>query len=444
MQRLFRKTVIKSLMTSLLFMNSWAYASNYKKLDELVELLDKEDKAMLAIAVRKEGKLIYETYTGLSSISDKKVVDKNSTYRVGSISKIYTAVLIMQAAEEGKLSLDAKLGGFYPFIPNAHSISIRQLLSHRSGIFNFTDDPAYMGYMTQKKSRNDLLEIISKYEPEFEPGAQHAYSNSNYLLLSLILEQVYKKDFSDLLQEKITKPLNLKHTYLGQSKQEKGEVPSFGYAGQWMPAPVTDMSIPLGAGAVVSTAKDVTQFLTALFNHELVSKQSLHEMKKLKQGYGLGLMSFPFYDKQGLGHNGGIDGFISNTAFIEEDGLAICVLSNGLNYNFNDVLIAVLSSHYDKPFDLPSFDAIQIELAKDELSSFAGEFESAQLPLDIKFFLNEGTLLAQATGQGAFPLKAYENGEFRFDQAGIIIKFANDKSGFTLNQGGGKFQFSRK
>ena len=444
MRRVFKSRVFKSVISSLMFMNSYAFANDFNKLDKLIDLLEKEDKAMLAVAVRQNGKLIYESYSGLASSRENEKVNVNSIYRIGSISKIFTAVLVMQAVEQGKVSLDSKLNDFYSDIPNSDVITVRHLLSHRSGIFNFTDDPAYAGYMTQTKSRLELINIIKSYESQFTPGSQHGYSNSNYVLLTMILEQVYKQDFSEIVENQIIKPLKLKNTYLGQSTRNKNEVSSFAYAGNWISAPVTDMSIPLGAGSMISNARDVTAFLTALFQHKLVSEKSLQEMKTLHQGYGLGLMSFPFYDKNGYGHNGGIDGFTSNTAFIEEDDLAICVLSNGLNYNFNDVLIAVLSSHYKKPFDLPNFDAVPVQLTVTELQKFVGDYESKQLPLDIKVFLKENKLMAQATGQGAFPLETYENEELRFDPAGIVIKFIEDKSGFQLNQGGGLFNFSRK
>lgn len=442
------------VMLSLTMMAS-AYSQNlnpqHSKLDTYLTTLSENDKVMTAVYVSQHGKTLYEFYAGKASIEANVAISANTRFRIGSITKIFTSVLIMQLIEEGKLSLSTSLDNFYPDIPNAKHITIKHLLSHRSGIASFTDAPDYMSYMAKPQSRTQMEQRVRSKESLFEPDSKHQYSNSNYLLLGNIIETLRKKPYADVIAEKITNPLGLKSSYFGNSIEiENHEASSYRFSGSWMRQPETHMSVPHGAGAMVSTAKETNLFLSALFDGKLVSASSLKAMQTLQDGYGLGLFAAPFYEHSFLGHNGGIDGFVSATGHNLADGITVTVLSNGVNYNFNDVLIAVLSSIYKRDFDIPDFSAKPVELSTQVMSQVVGTYSSDQLPLDISFRIEGEQLMTQATGQGAFPLTPYSETEFRFDPAGIIIHFdpaslADGKlNTFTLNQGGGKFRFKRK
>ncbi len=415
----------------------------YEKLDKYLELLEEHNKLMGTVAIRKDGELVYEKAIGYADVENNIKAGVNSKFRVGSITKSFTAVLVMQMVEEGKLSLSQKLSEFYPAIPNAKEITIEQLLAHKSGIFNFTNAPQYPSYMETNKSKEELLEIISVFPPDFTPGEKFSYSNSNYVLLGFILEDLSNETYADLIANKIAKPLGLNNTYVGESIDTKNhEVLSYRFVGEWSKATETSMTIPLGAGAMVSTAADISAFFHALETGKLVNMDSLSKMKKAGE-YGLGMMSYPFYDKVGFGHNGGIDGFVSNGGVIEGEGLAIAVLSNGVNYTFNDVLVALLSTHFDKPFELPVFKKHKPVSDQLDLSVYEGEYESEQIPLKITVFIENEVLMAQATGQDAFILEpSFEHG-FAFKPAGILMEFEPEKNRFTLNQGGGKFNFTK-
>lgn len=426
-------------------LSTQAVASKYQKLDEYLETLSANDKMMVSVELEQNGKTVYSKQVGYANVESQQKLTENSRFRVGSISKTVTATVVMKLKEMGKLKLSDTLDSFYPEIENAKDITIEHLLSHRSGIFNFTNDRTYPGYMLTPQSKSDLLKIIAAFPSQFVPGSEHEYSNSNYVLLGYIAEDVSGKTLRQLVADHIAKPLELKNTYLADdSPRAKEEVFSYRYTGQWQRMPDTAMSIPFGAGAVVSTASDINMFMTGLFTGKLVSNDSLEQMKKINQGYGFGLMQFPFYERRALGHNGGIDGFVSNASFIEEEQLALTVLANGVNYEFNGVLIAALSSYFDKPFDVPDFSATAIELSDEQLKAFVGEFESKQLPMDIKVFMQGEQLMAQATGQGPFPLTPFGVLEFRFEPAGIVLVFDTEKRSFELFQGGGKYQFTIK
>jgi D-alanyl-D-alanine carboxypeptidase len=209
------------------------------------------------------------------------------------------------------------------------------------------------------------------------------------------------------------------------------------------------MSIPHGAGAIISTPTEVGIFLTNLLSGKLISADSLAQMQQINQGYGRGLFKFPFHQKTAYGHTGGIDGFRSQAGYIETDNVAFTLTANALNYTLNDISIGILSIFYDLPFDIPDFDLKPIELAENELVKYEGVFVSQQLPLDITMKVNGKQLTAQATGQGPINLTPFSTQEFRFDPAGIVMIFADngekvDYSSFQLKQGGGIFTFTKK
>jgi D-alanyl-D-alanine carboxypeptidase len=344
--------------------------------------------------------------------------------------------------EEGKLILQTTLDKYYPSVPNASKITIEQLLRHRSGLFNFTNDPTYLEWMEAPKSEDEMIEIFKNNGTVFEPGEKFEYSNTNYVLLSLIVEQTEKKAFSEVFDERISRGLKLPDTYYGGViGQKPHEAKSYTYKDGWKLATETDMSIPAGAGAIVSTPSDLNTFYHKLFQSEAVSEESLELMTTREDGYGLGLFQLPFYERRAFGHNGGIDGFQSNAFYFQDDGVGLAYVSNGAVMALNDILIGVLSVYFDKDYDLPTFTP-SIEISSEELDQYLGIYSSRALPLKITISKDGNQLMAQATGQSAFPLEPYEAHKFRFSPAGIKMEFMPKDKKMILNQGGGKFEFS--
>lgn len=287
-----------------------------------------------------------------------------------------------------------------------------------------------------------MVEIITNAGIDFEPDSKAEYSNSNYVLLSYLLSKVYRIPYSKLLDTKIIKPLKLKNTFFGDKINLKNnETYSYRFSKSWTLEPETDMSVPLGAGAVVSTPSELIIFIEALFNNELISLSSLESMKTIKDKYGMGLFQFPFNDKKGFGHTGGIDGFSSILVYFPEDKVAYALTSNGSNFNNNNISIAGLSFAYGKPFDIPDFKTI--EVLPEELDKYVGVYSNKQIPLQLTITKNGKTLMAQATGQSAFALEPTEKDKFKFEAAGIVLEFLPAENVLILKQGGGVFTFTK-
>ena len=436
------KKLIATLSLSLLLGVVFCQSFNTAKLDSLFETLEANNKFMGSMAMSADGNIIYSKAVGKADIESGKNLDPNTKFRIGSISKMFTAVMILKAAEENKLTLDQTIDQYFPAIENADKISIDQLLTHHSGIHNFTNDPEYLNYHTQPKSEKELLDIITKGKGDFMPGSKGEYSNSNYVLLSFILEKVYRKKFSDILQMNITKPLGLANTFVGNRINiSNNESNSYKFGGGWKKERETDMSIPLGAGAVVSNTSDLLKFIESLFAGKILSAASLEKMKMMEDGFGKGLFSVPFFDKTGYGHTGGIDGFQSVLYYFPKDNVGIVVLSNGTTYPLNDIVVAGLSAWFNKPFNLPSFKTITLK--SEDLDQFLGEYSSRDMPLKITISKDGSTLIAQATGQSAIPMEAVSEQIFKFEAAGIILEFNASKKQMILKQGGREFMFTR-
>lgn len=434
---------LKSLCCLLITTGLYAQNIDSKKLDAYFKALEENNKFMGSVAVVKDGNMIYTKAVGFSNVENKTKADKNSKYRIGSISKTFTSVLVLKAAEERKINLDQTIDQYFPTLPNAQKITIRQLLNHRSGIHNFTNNEDYLTWNTSPKTEKEMLDIIAKGNSDFVPDSKSAYSNSNYVLLTYILEKAYGKSYKDLVLEKIVKPLKLQNTYLGGTiNPTNNESKSYRLVNTWQPETETAISIPLGAGGIVSTPTDIALFSNALFNGKLLKSESLLLMQQMKDNFGMGLFKIPFYDKTGYGHTGGIDAFSSVFSHFEDGNISFALTSNGSNYNNNDIAIAVLSAIYDKPYTIPEFS--NYNATTEELDQHVGVYSSKQIPIKITITKEGNTLLAQATGQSSFPLEGTAKNTFKFDQAGIVLLFNPSEKSMILQQGGGEFTFIKE
>lgn len=434
---------IKILLVCLLIfftLHAGAQSFDKAKLDTYFDAVEKSGKFMGNVALSEKGSVIYARAVGFSDIEANKKADTNTIYRIGSISKTFTATLIFKAIEDGKLSLDTKLSKFYPTIKNAAQITVEMLLGHRSGIHNFTNDSAYLTYNEKAKTEAEMIQIIDHRGSDFVPDARAEYSNSNFVLLSYILQTVFKKPYAELLDLMIVKPVGLKHTYFGgRINLNKDESQSNKRKGNWTKEGETDMTIPMGAGGIVSTASDLIQFASALFTGKIISNSHVDMMIESRDNFGLGLFEIPFNEKIGHGHTGGIDGFTSVFGYFDDEKTGFALVSNGTTYDINKIVIAMLSAAFNTAYSIPDFKPSTMTAA--DLTPFIGLYASKDIPLKITISTVENALMAQATGQPAFELEPVGKNTFKFEAAGIVIEFAPEEKQFKLMQGGGVYLF---
>jgi D-alanyl-D-alanine carboxypeptidase len=439
-----KSTLLLLLVLSGCLVNA-QHNNRIEKLDSLFDIVNSKEKGMGSISIFSNGKEFYQRSIGYSEVAKNLEANAITKYRIGSITKTFTAVAIMQLIEEDKLKMSSYLSDFFPEVPNSEKITLEHLLRHESGIFNVTDDEDFTTWMKKSQTREAMLKRIIKNGTLFEPGDETRYSNSNYLLLSYIAEIVEKKDYAAIVGDRIINKLHLKNTfYGGKINAEDNQARSYVKAkSNWEVTPETDMSVPMGAGGLVSTPKDLNTFYYNLFEGNLVLKASLVAMKTTKDGTGLGLMKLTFNEFEVYGHGGGIDGFSSIAVHFPKEKITASYISNATDYPLNSIFIEAVKITLGLPYQIPDFlpaKALKPEL----LDQYKGNYGSAEFPIDVAIFHKEGILYAQGTGQPPVPLDAAGENIFKADQLMLKLTFIPTEEIMLLEQGGKTTELKKK
>ena len=412
------KRIIILLVCSLLAITGYSQSIDRKKLDSLFNNLENHNLAIGGLAISFNGKIVYQRPFG-------KDQTLQTEYRIGSISKMFTAVLTYQLIDEKKLKLNETLNNYFPDLPNANRITIAELLGHRSGLANFTNNTNYDEWKEQPKTHEQLLLMIKNQKPDFEPNARADYNNSNYLLLSYILEKIYHKPYKEIVAEKIIKRLDLSHTYYGiKTGFQPGEAISYHYINsEWKQDKAACLDNFSGAGAIISTPADMLKFINALFTGRLISKMSLDTMKTIRDGYGKGL--FPYGDEKhdGLGHNGKTEGFGSSLQYYPENKLAIAYCTNGEVYPKAQILDDIFKICFNLPCTLPSFQPVAVEASI--LDTYAGNYSSDDGNMQV-FVTNDNNKLVLTTKGQPFKVVNLSDHEFWNIAFGFFFEFENN------------------
>jgi D-alanyl-D-alanine carboxypeptidase len=440
-----KKKIITLLFAVFISGSLFSQTINKPKLDSLINTLVIHDKAMGSLAISRNGMILYSKAFGISSVNQKIKINSNekTKYRIGSITNMFTATMIFQAVEEGKITLSTTLNTYFPQLPNSKTITISHLLNHRSGLHNFTRDPDYNLYKIVPKSGKEMLAILSRYKADFPPGLKARFSNSNYVILGFILEKIYGKPYREILKQKITSVLCLNDTYCGgKTNILKNESLSYRYLTSWIQENETDLSVTGGAGSIVSTPSDLTCFIEALFSKKLISKGSLNKMTSLKDGFGSGIFQFYFGNRKAWGYNGGIDGYGSSLCYFPSENLVVCYCTNGQVYPMYDILSGIINICFNLPYKIPVFNSYIP--ADAYLDSCLGVYSSGQLFLKITITKEKNTLIAQATGNAPFPLDPAGRNIFTYDKDGIKIEFYPYKNEMIVHQDKCKYKFIKE
>ncbi|MFD2870991.1 serine hydrolase domain-containing protein [Mucilaginibacter ximonensis] len=418
------KRILTTLSFCTLVYSVNAQAINRIKLDSLFNTLASNNMDMGSIAISKHGKVIYQRAFGnaVMSPSDTVKATGNTEYRLGSITKMFTATLIFQLIEAHKLSLTGRLSSYFPNLPNADHITISNLLYHRSGLADFTKNTDFDRWSDKPQTHEQLLERIAKQKPDFEPNAAADYNNSNYLLLGYIIENICKKPYKEVLSERIIKTLSLSKTYYGETLPDiKKEAISYKYMNnQWHRDKAVWLDNFSGCGAIISTPADMLKFMEALFTGKLISKSSLSQMQTFVDDYGMGMFGFDFDTHKGFGHNGKTEGFASSLTYYPADGLAIAYCTNAEVYHKANVLNGVLSICFNKPYTIPTFKPI--ELKNNELDVYIGTY-TAKVPAIQVAVKKAGNHLQSETHGQVIDLIALGNNEFFSKAFGFFFDF---------------------
>jgi D-alanyl-D-alanine carboxypeptidase len=249
---------------------------------------------------------------------------ENQRFRIGSVTKTFTATIVFQLAAERQLRLNDTLERYLPgVVPDGERITIRQLLNHRSGLANVTDYSLWLERASSLPSTQpiDVLRFAASHPLTFPPGSQWRYSNTNYVALGLVVEKATGHEYRQELEERILDPLGLESTELPRTRL----VPDLDDDGE-------NPNVPWAAGAIVSNAQDLARFFSALLSGRVLPKDSLARMKQTvvvdpgASGVGLGIFSTELQCGRFWGHDGGILDY-GTIVKSSEDGSHVSVIS---------------------------------------------------------------------------------------------------------------------
>ena len=353
-------------------------------------------------------------------MESETIADDNTKYRIGSVTKTFTAVLIFKAIEEGKMKQTDKLAKFFPRVRNADVIQISNLLEHTSGIRNYDKSKFYDEMKYKSYSKEMLLEMIYKLPSDFPPDYKFSYSNTGYMLLGLILEKIYNKPYEQLLKEKISNPLELKNTDVGNLIDEKNnEAKSYIYYNGWRKN--NNLRLNIGAGNIISTPADINVFYKALFDGKLVSEKSLTQMKNMQKG----MFRYPYESKNMYGHTGSVVGYLTFALYIPEDKIAICITENGVRYDIGDILEYVRNDLYDDKYEIPDFKRIKLD--NQELQQYVGKYKYTDESKDLNVYIINDKLYLQQGDSPEVLIEAKEKNNFVYDTNKVELNFVPEK-----------------
>lgn len=440
-----KRTLIIFLLTAFSSLGAVAQNLHLDAVDQFVTLVEDNNRGIGTLTISKEGKELYHRNFGQLHVPSLSL-NASPNYQIGSITKTYTAVLIFQLVAHGRLSLDDTLDRFFPDMPGAQQITIRQMLEHTSGLGDYVIKGSDSEWLFKKVTEQEILSEIMQQGLVAPPGTKESYSNSAYYLLAKIAEQLYQNTYGFLIQEYICKPYGLKNTAsVLMNPQNISTSYQYLERGTWQEAEDFYFPNTKGAGDITATTQDLLLFINALFQYKIFPKETVDLMKPIlekNEYFGRGLMLIPMRTQILYGHGGDTRGTHSVVGYNEKDGVSLALVLNGERYTRNQFLLGVLSIMYEEPFELPVFTTLKLDARL--LETYTGTYGSPDLPIKVVVTLAEGVLYAQGTGQPIFPLEAYEENKFKFEAAGAAFEFLPKKNTVLLYQGGMTIEMKRE
>ena len=424
-----------------------------------LEKLTKDQLPGMAVLVARDGKVAFQGGFGFADLEKKIAVTTDTKFRIGSVSKQFTAAAILRLADDGKLTLADKLEKFYPGFPGGDSVTLHHLLTHTSGIHSYTSKPQFLTRVSKPIAPDELIAWFRDDKPDFAPGEGFLYNNSAYFLAGGIVAKVSGKSLDAFLREAFFEPLGMKDTGIFvNATPPPGMALGYSIAGdKAAPALDWDMSWAGGAGALYSTVGDLFRWNEALFGGKVVKDESFKLMTtpvKLPPGvdgmsYGYGLMIAPVSRLPSIGHGGGLNGWSSDLMRMPEQRCTVIALANAMPPVTGHEPSAVTRKIVEKflEVDIAKLPPLKENPNVDRKSyaDFAGRYAYQGAVLTVT--VEEGRLQSQLTGQQKFEIFPAAPDEFFWKVTDAQVVFLrNEKREITAaqhTQGGVTFKAPR-
>lgn len=411
-------------------------------IDALLEPVFAPEEPGASVLAARDGRVVYRRGFGLASLELGVPIQPHMVFRLGSITKQFTAVAILMLVEQGKLSLDDDLTAFLPDYPTqGHRITVEHLLTHTSGIKSYTSMPEWLSLWRRDMSVSELIDLFKDQPMDFAPGERWAYSNSGYILLGAIIEQVSERSYEDFLNERIFAPLGMFHTSYDHTERiVPGRVAGYQKGGDGFEhAPYISMTQPYAAGSLMSSVDDLLLWDEALYTEKLVKQDSLRRAwtpvvtnDGVPSDYGYGWSITAYEGHRTIDHGGGIMGFMTHALRLPDDHVFVAVLMNGTGGETlpEPLAVKIAALLLGRPYREP--DAIALDAAA--LDRYTGVYRIDETSEQIVTRDGDG-LVIQRTGGVREELISIAPGEFRFKNGArwfaTTVRFTMDGDAVT-------------
>lgn len=399
-------------------------------MDAIAQSYVKSGSFMGAVLVVKDGKVLLDKGYGFANLEWQVANTPESKFRIGSMTKQFTAAAIFLLQERGKLSLNDPVKKYLEVPPAWDKITIYHLLTHTAGIPNVTALPEFDAHQRNPAKPDEIIAWFKDKPLEFEPGSKGKYSNSGYIVLGRVIEKASGVSYQDFLADNIFKPLGLKDTGYDSNSAVIAHHAS-GYQpakGGFRVADYTDMTVPFAAGALYSTTHDLVAWDEALFGGKLLSKASLEKMTTpFFNNYACGLGVNEVEGHRVISHGGAIQGFNSFGAYLPADKLAVVVLANVNGPAPDEIAKALVEVGLGKTVELPS-ERKAVALDAKSFEVFVGVYQLAP-SFSVTISRDGEHFFAQGSGQPKVEIFPSSPHEFFAKVVDATMRFELDDKG---------------
>ena len=390
-----------------------------------------------AVIVTEHGKPVYEAGQGLADINAKTRITPETVFRIGSITKQFSAAIMLQLVVEGKVSLDDKLSKFLPDYPKPGAdATIAELLNHTVGVQSYTDIPGWMDekHTAKAYTTEQMIAEFKDLPSPSKPGEKWAYNNSGYVLVGAVIEKVTGKPWYQNVEERIAKPLGLKTIQYGIVEDKMPRM-ARGYTdkeGKVAPSQIINMSVPHAAGALIGSVEDLAKWNAALRHGKVVPAELYAKMNsptKLPDGssepYGFGMGMRDVRGHEALGHSGGIFGFSTDSIYLPKEDVFVAVFANSDQpvTQPGTVMLQLAAMAIADPY--PTFKRVALDA--NAVEPWVGLYKVKDG--ERRVFLRDGKLYTQRTGGGELEAFSAGNGKYFYANSLTWFELKRDKAG---------------
>lgn len=393
-----------------------------------------------AVVVMDDGKIVYEAGQGLADIDSKRPITPATVFRMGSITKQFSAAIMLQLVAEGKLSLNDKLSKFLPDFPKPGAdATVAQLLNHTVGVQSYTAIPGWMVEANTGKAHTteQMIAQFKDLPSPSKPGEKFEYNNSGYVLVGAVIEKASGKPWHQNVEERIARPLGLTTIRYGVMESETPNM-AVGYTeaeGKIAPAQTIHMSVPHAAGALIGSVEDLAKWNAALHHGKIIPPALCARMiaptvlpgGKSEQ-YGYGIAPRELRGHKAIGHGGGIFGFSTDSIYLPKEDVFVAVFANSDSPKTDPGMVMMKLAALATGDPFPTFAKVALDAKAVEPWVGLYTLKNAER----RVFLRDGKLYTQRTGGGELEAVSAGNGRYFYDNSLTWFELKRDASGLPV------------